>query len=123
MSLTTNLIFILIVLDIIFFSLFWFFYQKSKRLQSNVSDLAHSKKSKEVIHGKTWEQFVPFTSNFPYTKENFKFLGDPIDGIVFEEDKIAIVEIKTGSSQLSPKQKKIKELISEGKVEFKELRY
>jgi predicted Holliday junction resolvase-like endonuclease len=46
----------------------------------------------------------------------------PIDYLVFEEDRIVFLEIKMGTSQLSPKQKNIARLIKEGKVEFQEHR-
>lgn len=47
----------------------------------------------------------------------------PIDFIVFDEDSIKFIECKTGQSPLSPKQKKIKQQIENGLVEFKEVRY
>ncbi len=51
------------------------------------------------------------------------FLGVPIDGVIFGEDKIKFIEIKTGGAQLSPKQKKIKNMVENGQVEFMEVRY
>jgi predicted Holliday junction resolvase-like endonuclease len=45
-----------------------------------------------------------------------------IDYIIFEEDKIIFLEIKSGNSQLSFKQRNIKKLIKEGKVEWDEMR-
>ena len=47
----------------------------------------------------------------------------PIDGVIFGKDKIKFVEIKTGESQLSGKQKKIRKMIENGQVEFMEVRY
>ncbi len=47
----------------------------------------------------------------------------PIDLIAFDKDTIKFIEVKTGQSQLSPKQKYIKKQIEEGRVEFKEVRY
>jgi predicted Holliday junction resolvase-like endonuclease len=73
--------------------------------------------------GRIFEQFIPFSKNFYYDKSKFKFLGQPIDGIVFGDDKIVFLEFKTGKGYLTPNQEKIKELIHQGKVEFKELKY
>lgn len=74
--------------------------------------------------GRTFEKFAPFSKEFPTNDlSKFVFLGQPIDGIIFEEDKIVIVEIKTGKSPLTKNQAKIKKLIEEGKVEFVEVRY
>ena len=80
-------------------------------------------RSAYVKFGKTFEQYAPFTKNFPGDKNKFVFLGCPIDGIIFDEDKIRFIEIKTGNSMLSPKQKFIKKQIEDGKVEFREVRY
>lgn len=80
-------------------------------------------KSAYVKFGKSFENFVPFIHNFPGDREKTQFLGMPIDFISFDEDTIKFIEIKTGNSQLSPKQKNIKNMIEDGKVEFREVRY
>ena len=72
------------------------------------------------------EQFAPFTDSFRqlgWNIQEFKFLGRPIDGIQFEEDEIMIVEFKTGDSNMSQKQRRIKTLVEEGKVRFQEIRF
>jgi len=46
----------------------------------------------------------------------------PIDFLHFGEDKITFIEVKMGTSQLSQKQKNIRRLIQENKVEFVEYR-
>ena len=122
-AITTNIIFGLLITGFILFILLIYFIKKVNNLEEVINSLKFKKKSLEVKHGKTWEEFVPFLADFPYTKENFKFIGSPIDGVAFEEDKIAFVEIKTGSSKMNEKQKHIKELIEQGKIEFKELKY
>ena len=78
-----------------------------------------------IKHGKAWEHFVPFTPNFERiaSKENFRFMGSPIDGIAFDDNAIKFIEIKTGKSQLNKKQKKIKQQVKDQKVEWHELRY
>jgi len=76
-----------------------------------------------VKHGKHWEQFAPFLKDFPGNKENFRFIGMPIDGIIFDDDEIKFVEIKTGNGKLSEKQQRVKNLVERKKVSWKELRY
>ena len=70
----------------------------------------------------SFEQLFPFMKNYPYNTRNFRFIGNPIDGISFENDKIVFIEFKTGKSMLSNLQKKIKNLIHNKKVEWKEIR-
>lgn len=99
------------------------FKRKIENLQSELKQSKSKLISAYVKFGKSFEHFVPFTKKFPGTKENTVFLGMPIDFISFEEDSIIFTEVKTGSSPLSKKQLKIKKMVEEGKIAFKELRY
>ncbi|MFC2143957.1 Holliday junction resolvase-like protein [Candidatus Aenigmatarchaeota archaeon] len=93
----------------------WKLIQENRRLRSG-------KKSLSSKYGKMTEQFLPFLKEYPYNEQNFRFIGSPIDGVQFEDDKIVLVEFKTASSRLSEKQRRIKELVDKKKVEFKEVR-
>ena len=88
----------------------------------DVIKLKSDKRSMSVIHGQSIEEIIPFSKNFPYDYRNFKFIGMPVDGIVFNDDKIVFVEIKTGSSRLSDKQEKIKDLVENKKVYWEEIK-
>jgi len=98
-------------------------YRKNKQLHQYVQDLQSQVKSQQVKYGKSFEHFIPFIQDFPADREKTVFLGMPLDFIAFEEDAVKFIEVKTGQSQLSPKQKQIKHLIKERKVEWYELRY
>jgi len=65
---------------------------------------------------------LPFSKKFPYNSQNFRFIGKPIDGVSFEDDKIVFVEFKTNKSQLTESQRRARELIKEKKVEWLEFR-
>jgi len=93
-----------------------------RRLRRELGLLAFSKQSLSTKYGKMSEQFMPFLETYPYDRHNFRFIGTPIDGVQFEPDKIVFVEFKTSGSTLSTKQKLIKGLINDGKIEFRELR-
>lgn len=80
--------------------------------------LNHQKKSSEVRLGQTAEVLAGFLEDFPYPDEEIKAMYQPIDLIVFKEDEIVFIEIKSGESQLSEKQRKIRDLIEEKKVRF-----
>ncbi len=85
-------------------------------------DLTFTHRSKIVKHGKSFEQFFPFMNHYPYNPSNFRFLGSPIDGVSFEDDHVAFIEFKTGSSKLSKKQQHIRDLITNKKIVWKEIR-
>jgi hypothetical protein len=48
--------------------------------------------------------------------------ADGDDGVQFEEDKIVMIEFKSAGSQLSTRQRRIRNLVREGKVDFQEIR-
>ncbi|MCR4335091.1 MAG: endonuclease [archaeon] len=114
-----DLIFLFVlVVAIILLLLVLFLLSKLKSLEQRFDELKFSKSSQSVKYGKMTEQFIPFTKDFPFNPDNFRFLGNPIDGVVFEEDKVVFAEFKTASSQLSQKQRNIRDLIKSKKVEW-----
>tara|TARA_Y100000310_G_C20573740_1_gene759392 strand:+ start:631 stop:999 length:369 start_codon:yes stop_codon:yes gene_type:complete len=107
---------------VIFALLYHFKKTELEELKYAHEKLCFSHKSNLVKHGKSFEQLFPYMENYPYYAGNFRFIGSPIDGLSFEDEKVVFVEFKTGKSVLSPKQKKIKKLIEEKKVVWKEIR-
>ena len=69
------------------------------------------------IKGKVTEAFAPFLQGFEFKASECKFIGDPIDYLVFEGlderdvKKIHFVEVKADKGKLSKHQKQIKEII------------
>lgn len=86
--------------------------------QAQYATLLGQKKSSEVRTGGIVEQIAPFLKDYPVDSGTARFIGDPVDFCHFLDDKIVFVEVKSGESQLSSKQRKIRDLISAGKVEF-----
>ena len=82
------------------------------------------KKSSETRLGQIGEQLVPFLSGCPYDPKNLHFLAAPIDYIAFDYDQgeIVFLEIKTGNSKPSKRQKLIKNIIRAGKVYYADIR-
>ncbi len=66
----------------------------------------------------TSQQYHMFMKQYPYNPENFRYLGDPIDGIQFEEDKILFVWFKTRKTIRTPEQDHIKNLLENGNVSW-----
>ncbi len=85
-------------------------------------------RSRAVIVGKVTEHLVPHMPVFPYNPKDARFIGSPIDLIVFDgADEgmvrdVIFLEIKTGSSTLSPRQKQIKDAIDAGRVLWRVLK-
>lgn len=89
-------------------------------LRRELSELRFQKSSQSVKYGKLTEQWIPFSEQFPYPAEKFRFLGEPIDGIVFEDDEIVLCEFKASNSKLNEKQRRIKELVEKKRVKWLE---
>jgi len=88
----------------------------------NYNKLLSQKKSSEIRLGQISENLAPFLKEFKYNPKKTHFIGMPIDYIIFEEDKIIFLEIKSGKSSLTPKQNNIKNLINQGKIIWDEMR-
>lgn len=84
-------------------------------------------RSQSVILGKVTEHLIPFHKSFPYNPKEARFIGSPIDIIVFkgienEEDvEIHILEIKTGNSTLNKRQRLIRDAVNHQRVYWREL--
>jgi predicted Holliday junction resolvase-like endonuclease len=86
------------------------------------------KRSKEVLTGLAAEQIAPHLESFPFYPGDCRPMGSPIDFVAFpgsvkeDVEKVVLIEVKTGKSRLSKKQKQIKKVVEDGKVEFLEFR-
>jgi predicted Holliday junction resolvase-like endonuclease len=112
----------LLILIIILIGVIIFLFHKNSALYFDLIELKSLKQSQSVKYGQLTEQWIPFTKDFPFNPQDFCFIGKPIDGIVFDENKIVFCEFKTNKSQLNSKQKHIKQLIKEKKINWMEYR-
>jgi predicted Holliday junction resolvase-like endonuclease len=85
-------------------------------------------KSRAVIVGKVTEHVVPFFPGFSHNPKDARFIGSPVDFVVFdgldegEVRKITFVEVKTGSSSLNSRERQIRNAIKQQAVEWEEVR-
>lgn len=86
------------------------------------------KKSKAVNRGQAFEQFAPFLMD--HNPKDFRHLGDPIDFLLLVgyDDlrakrsktlkEIILLDIKSGKSDLSTEQRRIRDAVVDGRVRF-----
>lgn len=85
-------------------------------------------RSRAVLSGQFSEQLAPYLPDFPYKPTEVRFLGKPIDFIVFEgmDEKniheVVFVEVKSGDSQLNSPERSLKKAIEAKKVRWEEYR-
>ncbi|MGC8663137.1 MAG: Holliday junction resolvase-like protein [Thermoplasmata archaeon] len=84
------------------------------------------KRSQDVLKGKVSEQLFPYFPNFPFDPRDAKFIGSPIDLIVFSGlrekeyvEEIVFVEIKTGKSRKSYTERAVEDAVLNKRISFK----
>lgn len=98
-----------------------------KRKLDTVLNILTSERSRQrsisASYGRITEQWFPLMERYPYDSANFRFLGTPIDGIQFEEDRIVLIEFKSRNAELSTTQRRLKQLVKQGKVYWEEYNF
>ena len=100
------------------------------KLQKGRAQSAHSSKGQIL---EKWTPFLKHPQIEPQWKpEDWSFMGNPLDYVVWEwykdkeknmaEGKIVLLDVKAAKSQLTTKQRRIRDLIKAGKVEWREIR-
>jgi predicted Holliday junction resolvase-like endonuclease/DNA-directed RNA polymerase subunit RPC12/RpoP len=85
-------------------------------------------KSRSTITGQVTEHIVPHLPGFTFNPKDARFIGSPIDFVVFDgldQDDlrdIVFIEVKTGTSGLTPRERQVRQAVLERKVKWVELR-
>ena len=82
-------------------------------------------RSRAVIAGQMTEQVAPFLEGFPCNPADARFIGKPVDFIAFpglmendEVREVLLIEVKTGTSTLSSREKEVKKAVEQGRVRY-----
>lgn len=108
-------------MSLLWFVVWRFRYERKIRRES-------VRQAQAVIAGKVYEQLVPYLPNFPFNPKDARFLGSPVDLVIFdgldrgELARIVFVEVKTGNSALTARERQIRATVQAGRVEWLELR-
>ncbi len=115
-------------------------FELSELMREHEEQLVEARKrsvntSRAVLKGKMAEQFAPLFPAFDYLPSDAKFLGDPVDYVVFsgyseyregladvEDIEVIFIDIKSGQARLSRGQQAIAQAIVEGRVRFETVR-
>lgn len=85
-------------------------------------------KSRAVLGGKFSEQLAPYLPGFPYRPTEARFIGSPIDFVVFpgldekSVDEVVFVEVKSGRAQASAVEKTVRDAVVAKRVRWAEYR-
>jgi predicted Holliday junction resolvase-like endonuclease len=100
-----------------------YYKRKVDALAVQVEEELFRQRSLSSTYGRITEQWIPLSSRYPYDPQHFRFLGSPVDGVQFEEDRVVFIEFKANKSRLSESQKRIKKLVQEGYVYWDEFHF
>jgi len=85
-------------------------------------------RSLAVTAGKVHEQLVPYLPEFGFNPKDARFLGSPVDLIVFDGlaagdvRRIVFVEVKTGGASLTARERQVRDVVESREVVWAELR-
>jgi predicted Holliday junction resolvase-like endonuclease len=97
---------------------------REARIREDALSRSHS-----VVAGKATEHLAPLLPGFEFDPRDARFLGSPIDFIVFdglsegEIQEIVFIEIKTGpSAALTTRERRVRDTVDSRRVRFLEVR-
>lgn len=107
-------------------ALLWFVLWKARYTRLVRQDAIE--RSQAVTTGKIYEQLVPYLPGFAFNPKDARFLGTPVDFVVFdglsegEVRRVVFIEVKTGNAQLSPRERQVRDSVKAGRVEWADVR-
>ena len=87
-------------------------------------------RSRSTLKGRISEQMAPLLPEFPFASADARFIGNPIDFVVFdgytqvkdergEAISVVLVEVKKGKGKLTREEGLIKKAVEEGRVSWR----
>ena len=87
-------------------------------------------RSRSTLKGRISEQMAPLLPEFPFSPADARFIGNPIDFVVFDgytkvKDEngdaisVVLVEVKKGKGKLTREETLIKKAVEEGRVSWR----
>ena len=103
-------------------------YITQHKLKEKIPEIREDaiKHSRAVLSGQFSEQIAPYLPDFPYKPTEARFIGKPIDFIVFKGmdekkiDEVVFVEVKSGQSQLSGVERSLRNTLQNKNVSWHE---
>jgi predicted Holliday junction resolvase-like endonuclease len=85
-------------------------------------------RSLAVTAGKVHEQLVPYLPEFGFNPKDARFLGSPVDLVIFDGlaagdvKRVVFLEVKTGGAPLTTRERQVRDVIDAREVVWAELR-
>ena len=103
-------------------------YMTQKKLEEKIPEIREDaiKHSRAVLSGQFSEQLAPYLPDFPFKPTEARFIGKPIDFVVFRGmdnkkiDEVVFVEVKSGQGALNKVEKSLKSAVENKSVSWHE---
>jgi len=85
-------------------------------------------RSQSAIVGKVTEHVVPYLPEFSYNPKDARFIGSPVDFVVFDGldrgvvEQVVFIEVKTGSGSLTRREKQVRDAVLAKNILWQEMR-
>ena len=106
------------------------YLKSAPKLKKIVADARRDavKRSHSTLLGSLFERLGPLLKGFTHNPRDLRSVLNPIDFVCFDGlaetgkvDHVAFIEVKSGTSTLSPRQRSIRKAVENGCVSFEEL--
>lgn len=81
-------------------------------------------RSRSTLSGQVLEKLAPHFPEFPYDPTDLRFIGTPVDYIVFdglaegEVQEVVFLEVKSGRSNLTTRERRVRDAVEAGAVRW-----
>src|SRR6266513_886163 len=109
-------------------ALAWLYFLVGKLRYSAAIREDAVQRSLAVTAGKVHEQLVPYLPEFGFNPKDARFLGSPVDLVVFDGladgavKRVVFLEVKTGGASLTARERQVRDVIEAREVAWVELR-
>ncbi len=85
-------------------------------------------RSRSTLSGQVLERLAPHFPDFPHDPTELRFIGTPVDYVVFRGlsngavEEVVFLEVKSGRSALSSRERRVREAVLAGRVRWEEYR-
>lgn len=85
-------------------------------------------RSQAVVTGKVTEQLLPYLPGFEFNPKDVRFLGSPVDLVVFDGlsngqlERVVFIEVKTGDATMTKRERQVRDAIVARRVDWREWR-
>src|SRR3989440_8817948 len=104
------------------------YFQKWRARSTDAIRQDAIQRSHAVTVGKVHEQLIPYLPDFHFNPKDARFLGTPVDLVVFDGldegqvRRVVFIEVKTGEGALSVRERQVRDAVQARQGEWIELR-